>query len=97
MNWYQQAGEELRRLFGTEEGNRLAIVIFPGILADFRKMLARSLPGKPVAEEYGIEGKTMVIRLRGEKRAGGGRSECLLTAVEIGSRVIIPDKGGVVL
>lgn len=51
--------------FGMQRAGQVAATILPGILNDFRKMLAGSLAGTMVKEEYTIDENGVVLELRG--------------------------------
>lgn len=70
---------ELSKIYGIEEGIRMAGTVVPGILNDFRKMLSEGTPGKPVREEYRLEDGRARVYLSGEKKKNGAYE--ILTAV----------------
>ena len=71
---------ELSKIYGIEEGIRMAGTVVPGILNDFRKMLSASAPGRTVREEYRLEDGRARVFLSGEKKKKG-KCEILLADV----------------
>ena len=61
--------DKLKQIYGPSEGVRVYMTVMPGILADFRKMLGAAKKGEEVSEEYILEDKKAVLKLRAHKGA----------------------------
>ena len=64
--------KEFSKIYGPEEGLRKTLVMTPGILADFQKMLDKAAVGAEVSEEYRADDGACKIVLRGVREAAGG-------------------------
>ena len=47
--------DELKKKYGVKNGTRIYMTIVPGILADFKKVLAKTATGETVTETYSFE------------------------------------------
>mgnify|MGYP002624059976 CR=1 FL=1 len=63
----------LQEKYGYEKGMQVFMTVMPGIMADFRKMLAASPVGMPVMEEYKLEDGKAVITLSGRRLSNGAQ------------------------
>ena len=63
--------EELTKRYGAKEGMRIYLAIVPGILADFKKMLADKGPGEQISETYRFEDENAGVEVTGSKDASG--------------------------
>lgn len=63
--------EELTKRYGVKEGMRIYLAIVPGILSDFKKMLAEASPDEMVRETYRFEDENAGVEVTGSKDAAG--------------------------
>ena len=63
--------DELKQRYGAKEGMRIYLKIVPGILADFKKVLAQKAPDEIVSETYHFEDDNEAVIVTGSKDATG--------------------------
>lgn len=63
--------DQLKKRYGNKEGTRIYLTIVPGILADFKKVLAKAEAGQRVSESYRFEDGDGAVFVTGSKDAAG--------------------------
>lgn len=66
--------EQLKKKYGNKEGTRIYLTIVPGILADFKKVLAKADPDVVVSETYNFEDGDGAVIVTGSKDSSGNSS-----------------------
>ena len=61
---------ELSKIYGLQEGLRMAGTVIPGIMNDFNQMLERSQCGETVREEYRLEDGRARVFVTGRRTDG---------------------------
>lgn len=67
----QKLIERLDTLYGTGNGTKICMTILPGILTDFQKLLAASVPGIKLQEEYRLDDGKGTLLLTGIRKPSG--------------------------
>ena len=63
--------EQLKKRYGAKKGLQIYLAIVPGILADFKKMLAKAAPGEQIEETYRFEDDNGAVKVSGCKDDSG--------------------------
>ena len=63
--------EQLKKRYGNKNGTKIYLTIMPGILSDFKKVLAKSEVGETVTETYRFEDGDGAVVVTGSKDASG--------------------------
>lgn len=81
--WIRNVQAEFIRLYGPRRGPKICGAVIPGVMADFRKVLAGAEPGVPIGETYRADDRRTVVRLEGRRLPGGGAELTRLTVNDI--------------
>lgn len=87
-DWTNALRAALIPYFGMQRARQVTNNILPGILNDFRKMLAASLAGTVVREEYTIDENGVVLELRGHMGLTSKKIGHYLDEVRVNGRTV---------
>lgn len=88
IRWIENARAAFVRIYGEKRGAAVCNAVIPGVLGDFRKMLAKAAEGAAVTETYRIDDLRADVFLAGY-RAGDA---LYLTRLLVGGETV--DLGG---
>lgn len=78
FGWTQSLIGALVPYYGLNGSARIASVILPGILKDFRKCLKEASVGKEISEEYTVDDGKVTLCLTGSRRMKNGHTANVL-------------------
>ncbi|MGN8635320.1 hypothetical protein ACTNEM_02025 [Eubacterium pyruvativorans] len=87
-NWMEQLADEFGRMYGKAQGRKIQNTVMPGIMADFRRELDRSLPGTLCQQRYTMEEGGAALTMEGYRETAGGVPVRIVTAVTMNGRRI---------
>ena len=65
IGWIQSAQKAFARLYGEKKGPKVCAAVLPGVMGDFRRMLAEAAPDTPVRETYRLDDGSGELVLEG--------------------------------
>ncbi len=65
--WIQNAQAAFIRLYGEKKGRNVCAAVLPGVMSDFRRMLAEAAPDAVVRETYRLDDGRAELALEGRR------------------------------
>ncbi|MBE6009868.1 MAG: hypothetical protein E7236_04370 [Lachnospiraceae bacterium] len=89
FGWTQSLIGAMIPYYGLNGSAKIASVILPGILKDFRKCLKDAAVGAEIKEEYTVDDGKVTIRLVGSRRMQKGAAANVLHEVYVNEEAVV--------